>query len=166
MFLFLLACATEAPVDTGNGQLLNDPDRPFMASKTRHEGTILVSDLRMVVKHYQDSSHSSEDIVHVDDVDAYVEAAVRLHFNPGINPHSGGETMKIERIMLGTPHFSGPYWHTTPSLQHEDANENGAATLSWNFETIWRAPEPTISCDPNEQDCDIAAPWEVTGRGF
>lgn len=45
-----------------------------------------IGEIRRVVLQFADSNRQ-EHFMHVDDVDAFVEATYKLHINPGINPH-------------------------------------------------------------------------------
>jgi hypothetical protein len=72
---------------------------------------------------------------------AFITAALELHFEPGVNPHTGGKTRSVWKIAiakLGEPRSA---WHTTPGLR---AGARGAAVLHWNeayIATVWRHPD-------------------------
>lgn len=69
------------------------------------------------------------------DVDLLVQASIRLHHTPGINPHTGGAAARIWKITSEDMVLSDPCWWTKPSLNSED-NTKGARSISWHGDTI------------------------------
>jgi hypothetical protein len=65
--------------------------------------------------------------MHKDHVDRFVEASVKLHHTPGINPANKEPTSRIWRITSAPLHASS-YWWTTPSLEGND-NPEGAGIV-------------------------------------
>lgn len=83
-------------------------------------------------------------IMMVDQLDEYVDAMVRLHHDPGINPHNGNETARIKRISATPLRVNGPHWHTTPNLGVKDSEDTrpGVSYIGHGRpETLWEAPE-------------------------
>jgi len=86
-----------------------------------------VCDLRQVQLFFVGTT-PSEYIVHKDEVSAFVEAAKKLHFDPGVNPANGGKTARIYRIEVWEVLFHGPYWWSTPCLSG-NKDSSGARIL-------------------------------------
>lgn len=78
-----------------------------------------LADIRKVEIHWVSGSPTSY-LVHVDEIAKFVEATVRLHFNPGINPHQtdrkARKCARIWKIEVQKLVFKGPYWWSTPNL--------------------------------------------------
>lgn len=53
------------------------------------------------------------------EVDSFITAHMRLHVNPGINPHNGVETHRIDRIRSAPMLLEG-YWWTSPTLKNDE----------------------------------------------
>ncbi|MFH1631998.1 MAG: hypothetical protein ABIA47_03210 [bacterium] len=102
---------------------------------------IPVADLREVALVYEDSDISTY-LVHVDHVRRFTDASIKLHYDPGVNPHNGGKAARIKSVAVSVPRFDGPYWWTTPSLDVDEDNmfQNGAMIISWTVESTW-SPE-------------------------
>lgn len=79
-----------------------------------------LSDIRKVEVHWVEGRPSTSYLIHVDEIDKFVEATKRLHFKPGINPHQtdrkARKCAKIWRIDVQKLVFKEPYWWTTPDL--------------------------------------------------
>lgn len=61
--------------------------------------------------------------MHQSQVDTFIEATVRLHHSPGINPHNGAETAKLWEIKVaGLQEDTVSYWWCNPDLK-----SNGSA---------------------------------------
>jgi len=82
-----------------------------------------ISDYRQVRMDFCYGS-SNEYIMHKDHVARFVEASVKLHHTPGINPANKEPTSPIWRITSAPLHGSS-YWWTTPCLEGND-NPEGA----------------------------------------
>jgi len=76
-----------------------------------------------------------------EDVEKFVEACMRLHNYPGINPHNKQKTARLEKItrkdlltdvknIPNRPWSSGPYWWSTPNLQK---NHDPSGVKIWRF---------------------------------
>lgn len=79
---------------------------------------------------------TTEYLVPANEVPAFVQATQRLHFSPGINPHTGGATIKIWKITSRSMNVGGPYWWTTLELHHND-DPAGARIIGFdNHETV------------------------------
>lgn len=96
-------------------------------------------------------------LVKKSDIAAYIEATWRLHKDPGINPHNGGQTAEIDYIYIDSFDEPGAYWWSTPSLY---TNKNavaacGAAVSSrMRFHTVYFKFEGL-----NEEAVDLQ-PWK------
>lgn len=90
-----------------------------------------LSDFRKIEVYYVGSSPASY-LLHVDDIDKFVKATVKLHFKPGINPHQtdkrARKCAKIWKIEVQKLGFKGPYWWTMPNLGCNDETD-GARIL-------------------------------------
>jgi hypothetical protein len=110
-------------------------DRSEEEAKAEVTELIPVSQLRMVSLHFMSGSISKH-VVHESQVDVMVEASLKLHHEPGVNPHNGKETAKLREIFLWKLQRSGPYWWTGPSLHAGD--KKGAAVYDWQiFYQLW-----------------------------
>lgn len=82
---------------------------------------LLLSDIRKVTLQWQRGGPPTSYLIHKDEVPAFVEASKRLHFDPGVNPATGGRTARIWQIIVAPLEFTGPYWWSTPDLgRNED----------------------------------------------
>lgn len=99
-----------------------------------------IGKFRKVILHFEGGS-TSEYIVHQGDFRKLIKATLQLHFDPGTNPYSMGETAKVIKITAQTLKAKGPYWWSTPGL---DDNPFGAVLWEWSPsepKTIWKRPE-------------------------
>jgi hypothetical protein len=80
------------------------------------------------------SPSTSREVVPAAEVPLLVEALVKLHHDPGVNPHSGRRTARLVRVRVGTPELQPGYWWTGPTLQDAGAR---ARLVAWRFETAW-----------------------------
>lgn len=97
---------------------------------------IPMADMRMVMLRFDDESTRNE-LVHVMHVDRFVEATMKLHVEPGVNPHNGKKTKPVVAMTISSPDFDGPYWHTQPSLEADASFYDGAMTIRWSIDKIW-----------------------------
>lgn len=98
---------------------------------------VLAADLRVVSLDFVKGA-PVEHIVLADELDMFIEACVRLHFNPGINPGNGCETSRIWRLRVSELAAYGPYWWAMPSLG-ECPSRAGAMTIHGSVgRTVWR----------------------------
>lgn len=79
---------------------------------------------------------SNEYIMHKDHVARFVEASVKLHHTPGINPANKEPTAPIWRITSAPLHASS-YWWTTPSLEGNDNPEGALIVKGGPCETVF-----------------------------
>ena len=73
-----------------------------------------------------------DELVPVDEVELLVEAVLKLHHDPGTNPHSGRKATPLVHLAVGTPRLGPGYWWSGPSLQ-DDAPQ--AQLVAWDEET-------------------------------
>lgn len=83
------------------------------------------------VKVYYIGGNLSTRLFHKSDVSQFVDATVRLHHKPGINPHSKLTTSPVWRITSAPLAYFGPYWWTTRSL---NADNTGTRFLEGSYE--------------------------------
>lgn len=75
------------------------------------------------------------------EMDKYVQATLQLHYQPGINPHTGAKVEKAAKITVSRLEAKGPFWWTTPGLESND-DYDGATLFDWGSEhDIWVRPE-------------------------
>lgn len=99
-------------------------------------------DLRQVVLEYVTGGDSAAYIVHKSQVDRFVEATKKLHYDKTEGNFTKDGALKIKRIQVGSADRSGPYWWTTPSLKGNYDFKNGAVIYDFGrFETVWETPK-------------------------
>jgi hypothetical protein len=84
-----------------------------------------ISDLRLVKAYFVGENSPTTYIIHHEEVDTFVAATRKLHFNPGVNPHNGGKTTVVWHIEVCAITPTGPFWWTTTDLQNNN-DPNGA----------------------------------------
>jgi hypothetical protein len=75
-----------------------------------------IKNLVSVIVNWEDDSHASIYLVPKVDLKKFVIAQVKLHFEPGVNPHNGNSTKRISSIWFSELELHGPYWWSTPDL--------------------------------------------------
>ncbi len=88
-------------------------------------------DLRLMKLFFIDDSMVHR-IVHYKDVQKLVQATLSLHYDPGVNPHNGKKTLRLERITLWKLRMTGPYWWSYPYLR-VDSGTQGVEIFHWDF---------------------------------
>jgi hypothetical protein len=83
---------------------------------------------------------SNEYIMHRDHVPRFVEASVKLHHTPGINPANKEPTSRIWRI-TSAPLRGCSYWWTTPSLEGNDNPEGATIVKAGPSGTVFKDQE-------------------------
>lgn len=69
-----------------------------------------------------------------------VNASLELHYDPGVNPHNGKSAAPVWKITVSQLRKDGPYWWSTPGLQH-NYDPNGATLYAWSQEKVlWERP--------------------------
>jgi hypothetical protein len=94
-----------------------------------------ISDFRMVRMDFCTGS-AHEHIMHKNHVARFVEASVKLHHTPGINPANKEPTSRIYRI-TSAPLHQHVYWWSTPSLEGNDDPEGAAIIKNGPCETVF-----------------------------
>lgn len=94
-----------------------------------------ISEFRLVRMSFCHGS-GHEYIMHKDHVARFVEASVKLHHTPGINPANKEPTSRIWRIDSAPLHASS-YWWTTPSLDGNDSPDGAAIVKGGPSETLF-----------------------------
>lgn len=93
------------------------------------ENTNSTNKLRKVILKHE-SGRAREHLVIESDVDKLVDASIRLHHDPGVNPHNGKKAAKLETICVSRLRASGPFWWSTPGLK-KNSDPNGAVIFTW-----------------------------------
>lgn len=94
-----------------------------------------IADVRQVTIYFYDGSHQF--LIHKDGIEAFVEAQVKLHFEPGVNPHNQNKTKKIWKITSSELSYDGPFWWSTPDLM-KNGDPAGVKILDGrNERTVW-----------------------------
>lgn len=123
-----IAAAPRAGYDGGVIDRATDPD------------DLRLSDLRLVEWDLEaDTPHgptpsTSRELVPVTDVPMLLEALIKLHHVPGVNPHSGRPTARLVRVRVGKAALGDGYWWTGPTLQDEGLK---ARLVRWTSEVVW-----------------------------
>ncbi|QIG68103.1 hypothetical protein EVB55_168 [Rhizobium phage RHph_Y68] len=107
----------------------------------READKMLLSDLREVVLHFLNGGSRETDIIHKDDVAAYVQAKIELHFNPGINPGTKEKTSELASIRVGEFKNEGAFWHTTPGLGEDRLAKGAQCFHAWGSKLVWKNPK-------------------------
>jgi hypothetical protein len=76
--------------------------------------------------------HSKTYFVSFENVHKFILASARLHYYPGVNPHNGGQTVRIKEIRINKLQVTGPYWWSAPDLK-ENFSPGGAVMLEWRL---------------------------------
>jgi len=97
---------------------------------------VRLEDLRKVSWDLEGSPEERWELAPAADVDRLVAAVLRLHHDPGENPHSGRRAAKLRRLRVGTPRVSDGYWWTAPDL---DAAGDKARIVEWEHELRFAA---------------------------
>lgn len=127
----------------------------FFNSQQKAKSRLLnsrIANLRKVTIYWEPMGKESTPavfFVHKKHVDRFVKAAIRLHVDPGINPHSGGTTVRVVRIKVASPD-PGFYWWATPDLMNNHDYEKGAAIFDFftsTSTTVWEAVKESPSLD-------------------
>lgn len=77
---------------------------------------------------------TSRELVPVTDVPMLLEALLKLHHSPGLNPHSGRPTARLVRVRVGKASLGEGYWWTGPTLQDDGLK---ARLVRWTSEVVW-----------------------------
>ena len=103
-----------------------------------------IADIRKVTVYYFDSSDSH--LVHKDGVEAFIEAQVKLHFEPGVNPHNQKPTKKIWKITASALTWDGPFWWSTPDLMN-NGDPAGVKILDGRDERVVWVDRKTVEAE-------------------
>lgn len=109
-----------------------------------------ISDFRFVCMEF---CHGAvvEYIMHKDQVPRFVEASLKLHHHPGINPANKAKTARIRRITCAPPRARS-YWWTTPNLARNDDPQGAAIIRGGPSETLFVDPDHVNQIKPEEDD--------------
>ena len=111
-------------------------------SQQRRTLNFPVSDLRIVTINFLSGlggqAEPATHIVHKDDVDRFVQACIKLHGDPGINPHNKQTTAPAESIDVSEPRGIGYHWWATPDLMKNEDYEEGAGVIDIKSKTVWK----------------------------
>jgi len=102
---------------------------------------LILSKRELVLVRLHFPASSQEHIMQRSDVKKFVEASLKLHFEPGINPHNKVKTTKIWMITQDSLKSLGRFWWSTPDLMKNE-DPNGAEIWGWAREKIlWHEKE-------------------------
>jgi hypothetical protein len=109
--------------------------------------TMPFGDLRQVTLEFVDDS-SRDYMVHKSQVDRFVEASKKLHYE------DGNGAPKIKRIFVGEPDpDGGPYWWSTPNLKKNGDYEHGAVIYDFKAGVVvWRSAEEQQTEEKEKKD--------------
>jgi len=93
---------------------------------------VKLADVRCVQWELDGRSAPRRELVPAAEVELLVEAILRLHLDPGINPHSGEPTARLQHLAVGSHRLEDGYWWTGPTLS--DAGPM-ARLVAWDWET-------------------------------
>jgi hypothetical protein len=97
-----------------------------------------LGDIRKVEVAFEDGAPQTY-LIHKDDVETFIEATLKLHCDPGVNPVTKAETTKVWQIRVGKLKREGPYWWTTPAL---DGRVPGAHIFDcYGTECVWMSKD-------------------------
>ncbi len=112
-----------------------------------------LSTIRKVTLHWVESVPTSF-IVAESDVNTFVEATKRLHWNPGRNPHNNGECSKIWRLTVAKMEMRGPFWWTVPDLQR-NGDPRGARIIDGGIDrVVWEDEEHIARVQAEEAEAE------------
>lgn len=84
--------------------------------------------------------------MHQSQVETFIAATIALHHEPGINPHSGGETAKLWEIKVcGLETDAKSYWWCDPTLKSNDSPQGARINQAkWGIlgptDRVWACP--------------------------
>ena len=89
-----------------------------------------LADLRCVEFQLEGAAIRRE-LLPCEDVEGFVTATLRLHHEPGLNPHNGRPAARLIRLAVGEARLEeGPWW-TSPSLE-DDAGRSRLVRWRWD----------------------------------
>jgi hypothetical protein len=106
------------------------------------EGGMELAGLRRV-EWSVEGGETRREIAPAGEVELLVAAVLKLHHDPGVNPHNGRRASALVHLAVGTPRLGPGYWWTGPSLQDEGPQ---ARLVAWDLETRFaegRLVDPT-----------------------
>lgn len=128
-----------------------------------------ISQLR-VVQYDMRSEHSfrAEKLMHESQVETFLAALLKLHYSPGINPHSQLKCSELWEVKLGKLRTETvSYWWCSPSLGvkfpgddfHPDiwAEPKQAKLNNIEYQRLWAHPE---LLQQERWAADLEAEWE------
>ena len=71
-----------------------------------------------------------DELVPADEVELLVEALLKLHHEPGVNPHNGRKATALVRLAIGTPRLGPGFWWSGPTLQDDGPQ---ARLVAWDL---------------------------------
>lgn len=137
MFIFLITCLAAFALFVGIDACLDHKNTPDAhkagdAVQVQHkaaENINSVNKLRKVILKFE-GGKTSEHLVLEGDVDKFVDASIRLHHDPGVNPHNAKKAARVETICVSRLRASGPFWWSTPDLK-KNSDPSGAVIFRW-----------------------------------
>lgn len=104
-----------------------------------------LKNLRQVILYFTNDYHTycphpTKHIVMETDVQMLVDASVKLHYMPGINPHNKVDTARLWEITVAKLGAFKTFWWSQPSLGLEKFSP-GAMVSHWEEKSIWSHPK-------------------------
>jgi len=119
------------------------------------KATQSLADVRKVTLCFVGGGFSSY-LVLASELDRFVEASKRLHFQPGRNPHNGVEAARIWQITVGEFELRGPFWWTVPDLQN-NGDPRGARVIDVGIDhPVWQDEAYIARSNAEEAEAEAA----------
>ena len=123
------------------------------------------TNLRKIIVRYESDSddcasnnkNDTEYLVDDSDVDKMVTALIKLHIEPGINPHNKKSTKRIKLILLMKPQIES-YWWTSSDLIGKDKS-NSASVITMDSEEILFASKNIMFNQTYQSYLENASEW-------
>lgn len=120
----------------GVSMVMRDPFNQKMSQQPDYKMSELVQVEVHLVKEYSSGGGNQANvlttIVPREHLDTFIDAQVKLHHYPGVNPHDGAVQHKLVKVRWAKLECAGPYWWTTPDLMKND-DPNGVCIIQGMF---------------------------------
>jgi len=111
-----------------------------------------ISNLREIQIKYIGDKEYTKYLLLEKDVDNMVEALIKLHIEPGINPHNGCKCGEIVEILISLPAISS-YWWTSSDLSGKGLSKKAKIIEFYTGEPLYLSKEKVIEqCEDCARD--------------
>ncbi len=119
-----------------------------------------VSELRQVRIEFDETTPSVY-LMHMSQVATFMEATLKLHHSPGVNPHNQVKTASAKEIWVTRFDRVGQksYWWCAPSLQ-ANAAESASLVVNHDYERVW-AREDVLARERAERKAELEAEYRA-----